>query len=291
VIRTLDLLPADGGPGMIAAYLLPDAGPALVDCGAATHLPALERALEREGAAVEDLRHLLLTHIHLDHAGAAGALAARVPGLTVWVHVAGARHLVDPTRLVASARRVFGERMDELWGPVTPVPAARIAAVEEASTLPVPGGVEALPTPGHARHHLAYLLPDGTCCTGDVAGVAYAGSGYLEPDGPPPDIDVPLWQSSVAAIAARRPERLALAHFDLRDEPLDALGELRDRLGRWGGWVGDGREAFARRADTELHAAVGGEVAAVYRHGSPLDHSFDGFARWREQALDAGPAT
>src|ERR1044071_1708727 len=153
-----------GHERIIASYLVDtDDGPALFDCGPATTIDALRTGLEQHGLALTDLRHLLLSHIHLDHAGAAGVLVREHPGLTVHVSEIGAPHLVDPSRLEASARRLYGDDFDLLWGELLPLPAENVVVVEE-SVL----GLEAWPTPGHASHHVSYLSADGTCFSGDV---------------------------------------------------------------------------------------------------------------------------
>src|SRR5579871_542846 len=164
----LELIDLDflGYPRAIGVYLLdtPE-GPALFDCGPSTTLPALKAGLRRHGLELTDVRHLLLSHIHLDHAGAAGPIVREHPELTVWVSEIGAPHLVDPSRLESSARRLYGESFDHLWGELSPVPESNVA-LAAGDVL----GWEAFPTPGHASHHVSYFK-DGVLLAGDACGV------------------------------------------------------------------------------------------------------------------------
>jgi glyoxylase-like metal-dependent hydrolase (beta-lactamase superfamily II) len=217
----------------VAGFLLPEHA-TLIDCAAAANLPSLEAELERHGTTIDDLEHLLLTHIHLDHAGAAGTLAARNPRLEVWVHRAGARHLIDPSRLIASTATVYGDDFEDVWGPILPVPEDRVHVIEDEVRLPVAGAPLAVPTPGHARHHVAYLYDDGTLYAGDAAGAAWPASpGYAEPACPPPDADPPAWRHTFARIAELAPERLAIAHYGVIDDVPRHMATLADRLEIW----------------------------------------------------------
>jgi len=270
-----------GRSRVIASYLLAGDEPALVDCGPTTCLGVLEAGLAEEGLAVEDLRHLLLTHIHLDHAGAAGALVRRNPELRVHVSEIGAPHLVDPSRLEASARRLYGDDFDLLWGELLPLPAENVVVVEE-SVL----GLEAWPTPGHASHHVSYLSADGTCFSGDVTGVVIAPSMLIAPVCPPPDVDLEAWERSLDSIAERRPERLCLPHFGVVEEPTQHVERTRERLREWAARVRDGatEEEFVRDADKELEEAADPETAAAYTQAGPLWQSYAGLVRyWRRR--------
>jgi glyoxylase-like metal-dependent hydrolase (beta-lactamase superfamily II) len=234
----------------IAAYLVDTAdGPALYDCGPATTLEHLHKGLAEHGLELKDIRHLLLSHIHLDHAGAAGALVQEHPGLTVWVSGIGAPHLVDPEKLVGSARRLF-PNFDELWGPVTPVPEANVRLAEGDVV-----GWEAFPTPGHASHHVAYFR-DGTLLAGDAVGVRIVPSDYVQPVAPPPDIDLEVWARTVDEIERRAPERLALIHFGVVTDVAQHLAHFRSALDRWSHWVRDGM------TQDEFVAAVSDEAGA-----------------------------
>jgi len=234
----------------IGVYLLdtPD-GPALFDCGPASTLAHLREGLASYGVAVADLRHLLLSHIHLDHAGATGELVRENPGLTVWVSPVGLPHLADPERLVTSARRLF-PNFDELWGPVTPVPEANLR-VAAGDVL----GWDAFPTPGHASHHVAYEH-DGTILAGDTTGVRILPSDYVQPVAPPPDIDLEAWRQSVDEIERRAPERLALIHFGVVTDVPAHLALFRASLERWTAWVRDGM------SEEEFVAAVNADAGA-----------------------------
>jgi len=232
----------------IGVYLFDTAeGPALFDCGPASTLEHLHAGLAEHGLEVTDVQHLLLSHIHLDHAGATGELVREHPGLTVWVSPIGAPHLVDPARLVSSARRLF-PNFDELWGPVTPVPEANLR-LAEGDVL----GWEAFPTPGHASHHVSYLR-EGTLLAGDATGVRILPSDYVQPVAPPPDIDLEAWQRSVDEIERRAPERLALIHFGVVTDVAGHLELFRTALDRWSRWVRDGMTL------DEFVAAVGEEA-------------------------------
>jgi glyoxylase-like metal-dependent hydrolase (beta-lactamase superfamily II) len=248
-------------------------GPALFDCGPSSTLDALESGLAGYGLALADIRHLLLSHIHLDHAGAAGTLVRRVPGLTVWVSPVGRPHLIDPSRLERSARRLYGELFDPLWGELPPVPAENVR-VADGDVL----GWDAFPTPGHASHHVSYLR-DGTLLAGDAAGVRMPGASYVLPVSPPPDITVEGWHETVAEIRRREPERLALIHFGVHENVTAHLDRLELELDRWAERVRSGMSeqefVVAARAD------IGAE-ADLYDRVAPLWQSFLGMKRYEE---------
>jgi glyoxylase-like metal-dependent hydrolase (beta-lactamase superfamily II) len=266
-----------GRSRVIASYLLAGDEPALVDCGPASCLGALEEGLGEQGVAVEDLRHLLLTHIHLDHAGAAGALVRRNPRLQVHVSEIGAPHLVDPSRLEASVRRLYGEDFDRLWGELLPVPADNVQVVGDRAF-----GLEAWPTPGHASHHVTYLSEDGTCYSGDVTGVVIAPSTVIAPVCPPPDVDLEAWNRSLDSIAERKPERLCLPHFGMVEEPAGHIERTRERLREWAARVrGGASEAeFVEAAERELAEGTDPDTAAAYTQAGPLWQSYAGLVRY-----------
>ncbi len=204
-----------GNPGTIAVFALPlpSGGFALVESGPGSTRAAVLAGLREAGLDPRDLRYVLLTHIHLDHAAAAGALLEGTDAQLV-VHEAGAPHMIDPNRLMASALRVYGDALPALWGTMLPVPAERVRAVAGGETLDVGGlTVRVIATPGHASHHVGYLLDDGTLFTGDGAGVRLGGSDLLRPALPPPDLDLEVWRGSVERMLAAAPERLVLTHF------------------------------------------------------------------------------
>jgi glyoxylase-like metal-dependent hydrolase (beta-lactamase superfamily II) len=263
-----------GNPRAIGVYVVDtDDGPALFDCGPTSTLPALEAGLAEHGLRVEDIRHLLLSHIHLDHAGAAGALVRRHPGLTVWVSEIGAPHLVDPSRLERSARRLYGESFDTLWGELAPVPEENVR-IATGDVL----GWESFPTPGHASHHSSYFL-NGTLLAGDAAGVRMPGASYVLPVSPPPDVDVEGWHASVAAIRAREPERLALIHFGVHEDVGAHLDRLEFELDRWAERVRDGMQ---QQAFVEAAQADAGEDADLYDRVAPFWQSWHGMKRYWE---------
>jgi len=269
--RVIDLQFA-GREQAIGVYLVDtDDGPALFDCGPSSTLPALEAGLTAAGLAPTDLRHLLLSHIHLDHAGATGPLVRRNPELTVWVSEIGAPHLVDPSRLERSARRLYGDLFDPLWGELAPVPErnVRIAAGDVL-------GWEAFPTPGHASHHVSYLR-DGTLLAGDACGVRMPGSRYVLPVSPPPDIDVETWHATAAEIRRRAPERIALIHFGVHEDVPAHLDRFDAELDRWAKRVGDGmsQEAFVDAARADI-----GDEADAYDTVAPLWQSWQGLRRY-----------
>src|SRR5437016_13626893 len=224
------LAPIDLGFGgrerVIGVYLLEtDDGPALFDCGPSTCVEALKAGLRERGLELTDIRHLLLSHIHLDHAGAAGVLVREHPGLQVHVSEVGAPHLVDPSRLEASARRLYGEAFDALWGELAPVPEANVHVVG-ARVL----DFDCFPSPGHASHHVVYVGADGTAYCGDAAGVRIQPHAYVMPPTPPPEVDVEAWHRTIDELEHRQPQALALTHFGIANDPPRHLAELRRRL-------------------------------------------------------------
>jgi glyoxylase-like metal-dependent hydrolase (beta-lactamase superfamily II) len=209
------------------------------------------------------------------------------------VHVSeiGAPHLDDPSRLEASARRLYGDDFDRLWGELLPVPAENVVVVEESML-----GLNAWPTPGHASHHVSYLSPDGTCFSGDVTGVVIAPSTLIAPVCPPPDVDLVAWERSLDSVAERRPARLCLPHFGVVEEPARHVERTRERLREWAARVRDGatEEEFVRAADQELEEAADPETAAAYTQAGPLWQSYAGLVRYwrkREEAATGQAAT
>jgi glyoxylase-like metal-dependent hydrolase (beta-lactamase superfamily II) len=278
-MHSLRLLDLDFGglPHAVGVYLVDTKdGPALFDCGPSSTLAALEAGLADQGLELTDVRHLLLSHIHLDHAGAAGTIVRKHPKLTVWVSAIGAPHLVDPSRLERSARQLYGSLFDPLWGELAAVPEANVR-VAAGDVL----GWESFPTRGHASHHISFFR-DGTLLAGDAAGVRMPGSRYVLPVSPPPDIEVETWHETVNAIRARKPERLALIHFGLHEDVDSHLDRLDAELDRWAARVRDGmdQEAFVAAA----HADAGAE-ADVYDRVAPFWQSWHGLRRyWDKRA-------
>ncbi len=268
---------------VVACYLLEtDDGLALHDCGPSTCIPALKAALADRGVELADVRHLLLSHIHLDHAGAAGSLVREHPSLRVHVSEIGAPHLVDPTRLEASARRLYGDAFDGLWGELAPVPADN---VEVAGDRVV--GLDCFPSPGHASHHVCYLHEDGTLYAGDAAGVRVGSGLHVLPVSPPPDVDVEGWFRTFDEIERREPARLALIHFGVVESPAEHLELARQGLTAWASRDGLDEEEWIGEARRELEAAVGRDEADRWERAAPLWQSYAGMRRYWDKRQQA----
>ena len=271
---------------MIGSYLLEGHEPALVDCGPSSCLDALREDLAAHGLGIGELRHLVLTHIHLDHAGAAGSLVRENPYLLVHVSEIGAPHLVDPSRLERSARRLYGDAFDTLWGPLEPVPEANVRVIGERVL-----DLEAFPTPGHASHHVSFLATDGACYTGDAAGVRIPPGRYIAPVAPPPDIDVEAWERTLDAIEERRPERLLLAHFGAAGDPAYHLGALRTVLRTWAERAREGsEEEFVAAAEADVRAAADQATADLFQQAGPFWQSYAGLRRYWDKKEESAAA-
>jgi glyoxylase-like metal-dependent hydrolase (beta-lactamase superfamily II) len=234
-LETIDLN-FQGAEHVIASFLLlGEDSAALVETGPTSCLYRLMDGLEEHGVVPEDVRSVFLTHIHLDHAGASGHLAQLLPNAAFYVHEVGGPHLVDPSKLLKSATRIYGERMEELWGEPRPVPEDRVRVLKGGEQLEVAGGVlVAHDTPGHAYHHLAYLEPEsGVLFAGDVGGIRLPGQSYVRPPTPPPEIDVEIWTRSLGLIREISPRSLWPTHFGRFDDVERHLRELERRLRDW----------------------------------------------------------
>jgi glyoxylase-like metal-dependent hydrolase (beta-lactamase superfamily II) len=255
-------------------------GEALVDPGPESSMQTLLAALGEERP-----RAVLLTHIHLDHAAATGALVRRWPELEVYVHERGAPHLVDPSRLLASAERLYGDRMERLWGEIVPVPEANVTALAGGETVL---GMRVAYTPGHASHHVCYLdEASGTAFVGDVAAVRIPGSNLTVPPTPPPDIDVETWEESIGIVEDWAPERLALTHYGAIDDPAPHLVEVRERLREEAQLARELDEAaYERRHRERVSAAASSEeIAAELIQCVPPEYQWRGLDRyWRKRA-------
>ncbi|GAC1436818.1 MAG: MBL fold metallo-hydrolase [Chloroflexota bacterium] len=284
-----------GRPGVIAAYLLVggDGELALIETGPASTLETLWAGIATTGHDPKSLRRILVTHIHLDHAGAAGVLARRLPEARVLVHQAGARHLIDPSRLLASAARIYRHKMEELWGTTLPVPAEQVQVVEDGEEIVVPGHVlSALYTPGHARHHVAYHdRAAGALFAGDVGGVRLQGSTYVRPPTPPPDLDLAAWDASIERLASLDLRTLYLTHFGPCGGVPAHLAELHRRLHEWSEVIraalagGATPDAIARdlaaREDPAIRAqSSGDDVARAYDLASNYEMTVAGYCRY-----------
>ncbi len=265
----------------VGCYVVETAdGLALHDCGPASTLDTLVAELAGRGLTFADLRHILLSHIHFDHAGAAGAIVRANPGITVHVSAIGAPHLIDPSRLEASARRLWGDEFDTLWGAVTPTPEANIHIVEERAV-----GLEVFPSPGHARHHVSYLHEDGTLYAGDSLGVRITPGRYIIPPTPPPEIDLDAWEVTLAESERRRPARIALTHFGVFDDVERHIDAMRAEMRLWGRRVEEGMDeaTFTELARSELRASDP-DLVDLYENAATIANCHAGIERyWRKR--------
>ena len=285
---------AAGVGGTTGVYLLPLTGGrfALVESGPGSTVAQVRRGIEALGYRPEDLDTLLLTHIHLDHAGAAGALAAA--GARVVVHQRGAPHLIAPQRLLASARRIYGDAMERIWGEMIPLAAEQIEAVSGGETLRLGDRhVDVVDSPGHATHHAAYLLDDGSLFCGDAAGIRLPGSRAIRPALPPPESDLEAYEHTVDRLRALAPSRLLLTHFGEVSDPEAHLVALPEINRRWAEEVlagmnrGEDAAALARRIEALTTAELGEGappgVLARYRDTSSAEMTVMGLTRyWRK---------
>jgi glyoxylase-like metal-dependent hydrolase (beta-lactamase superfamily II) len=280
-----------------AAVLEGPSGLALVDPGPTSCLTALESGLVDRGYRLADVRTILLTHIHLDHAGATGTLLGQLPRAIVYVHERGAPHMVDPTRLLASATRLYGANMDRLWGEFRAVPADRLRSLAGGERLEVAGRtIEVAYTPGHAYHHVSYFdLTTGDAFVGDTAGIRVSG-GYIKAPTPPPDIDLDAWEQSVQAIERWRPASLVLTHFGHVHDVAEHLRQFRNSLDRMATLVrisleseGTDEERIRRFAEdmrADVRRVLSEEDARSTEAAAPFDQLWQGLARyWRKKKV------
>ena len=287
-----------GRPEIIATAILHGpGGAALVDPGPATTLASLTGALMKKGISFADVRLILITHIHLDHAGVTGALVQQHPHLEVIVHERGAPHLADPSKLLASAGRLYGQDMDRLWGEVLPVPAGRIRAIAGGETLDVLGReVRVEYTPGHASHHVSYFdTASRVAFVGDTAGIRRGSGAYVMPPTPPPDIDLDVWRVSEQKILSWSPDSLFLTHFGPFHGPRQHLQAMFENISSWSVIVKrlladssadepDRERRFVEAAGLELKRRVGEAEAEDYMRAGGLGYSWQGLSRyWRKR--------
>ncbi len=257
-IRQIDTL-LGGMDHMTAGFLVDGSQPALVETGSQTSVGAVRDALAAAGVGPADLRWIIVTHIHLDHAGGVGDMAAAFPNASVVVHERGARHLVDPARLIDSAARVYGPLLDELYGRMMPVPEDRVVAAADGHRVDLGDGhhLTMVDSPGHAKHHHAVLDErTGTLLVGDAVGVKLPDFGVLRPATPPPDFDLDQATASLRRFAALRPERVVLTHYGAVDHPQDTLAEAETMLHQW-------VDVAARTMRASEDAGVGDVAAAL----------------------------
>jgi glyoxylase-like metal-dependent hydrolase (beta-lactamase superfamily II) len=284
-------------PRRLACYLFDTPERALIDCGPSHSIRYLFAALDHLG--IDDIATLAVTHVHIDHAGGAGHFAARFPRARVAVHALGAPHVADPTRLVASTTRAFGDQvMRDHWGPVEPVDPSRLLVLDEGDRIPLGGGrsIEVLYTPGHAKHHLVHFESEtGACLIGDEAGVAFPHSHAVQPATPTPDFDPQATTQQLRRIAARRPSLLGFAHYGPHPNPQGALAQAEQRVWEWVSWLEQARAvddvtASFRRWVLDGHRADGmaEEEVATYDRHTLWAAQVAGIQRWLDRRPSAG---
>ncbi len=287
-----------GIPEVIAtAVLHGPSGVALIDPGPSTTRENLEESLRKKGISIADVRQVLLTHIHLDHAGVTGALVRDNPAIEVLVHERGAPHIIDPAKLLASAGRLYGADMDRLWGDFVPVPAAQVKILRGGERVVASGReLEVAYTPGHASHHVSFFdAASRVAFVGDTAGIRRNGRDYVMPPTPPPDIDLDAWRASEDRILAWEPDTLFLTHFGPYHGARMHFQDMTARLELWSAIVrrllGDpsldeeGRQqAFVDEAILDLKRKLGEQEADRYGRAGRLDYSWQGLSRyWRKK--------
>lgn len=288
-----------GEPQVIAAYLVRGYQRAiLIEAGPGSTIEALTAGIRAAGLDVADLTDVYVTHIHLDHAGAAGLLAAMNPNLTVHTHPFGLPHVVDPSKLIASATRIYGDQMDRLWGRWAPIDAERVVPIEDGERIDL-GGRELTAhfTPGHARHHVAFLDHEsGDLFTGDVAGVHIPGAGFVLAPTPPPEFDPESWRASIDLMRELKPMRLVPTHFGPVTNPGAKFDELEQEIAHFveiaetSFAAGEDQPALTARlkADSEAHLDPdAGELAARLELASPAYMAAMGLTRYLTKRAEA----
>jgi glyoxylase-like metal-dependent hydrolase (beta-lactamase superfamily II) len=288
-----------GWARMTAGYLVEGPAPVLVETGSQSSVPALLEALQAHGVAPDDLAAVAVTHIHLDHAGGVGDVAKAFPKATVYVHEKGARHLVDPTRLISSASRVYGRLLDDLYGRLDPTPRDRIHVLEDGEPIQVGPNRQlvTVDSPGHAKHHLAlHDSETGILFAGDAVGVRLPDAGILRPATPPPDFDLEQAVASLRKFRERTPSGVALAHYGLLPEPLDMLEEAETILRNWAD-VAERAWKEGRDIASSLNEAFGDELLGVdpaqrekLETLNGIHSNAAGFRRWLEIRPSSPPS-
>jgi glyoxylase-like metal-dependent hydrolase (beta-lactamase superfamily II) len=289
-----------GRPRSIAGALLESDGHrAIIDPGPESTLATLRERLHARGLSVAQLDAILLTHIHLDHAGASGSLVRENPRIAVYVHDLGAPHMLDPSRLLASAQRLWPDTLQQLFGDTLPVPKENLRILQGGEKLTLgTRKVEVEYTPGHASHHVSYFDgSEGIAFVGDTAGIRIDNGPYILPATPPPDISLEIWEKSFATILARRPSRLFLTHFGFAGNPAEHIEEFRRRLHHWAQLAEDvlrsaaseaeAKKAFVARTHGEMQEQLGLEEADHHAFTAGLDLSFLGLARYLRKRAEA----
>jgi glyoxylase-like metal-dependent hydrolase (beta-lactamase superfamily II) len=283
-----------GWERVTAGYLIEGPAPVLIETGSQSSVPALLAALAEHGVSADALAGIAVTHIHLDHAGGVGDVARAFPRATVYVHEKGARHLVDPARLVRSATLVYGDLLDTLYGRLDPTPAERIHVLADGEDIVVgPDRVlTTIDSPGHAKHHLAlHDSASGIIFAGDAVGVRLPDAGIIRPATPPADFDLDLACASIGRFRERRPSGVALAHYGLLPDPLAMLDEAEDTLRRWAAtaeraWRLDGDIAEALQADFGLGDDIDPQQRSRLETLNGIHSNAAGLKLWLERRHD-----
>jgi glyoxylase-like metal-dependent hydrolase (beta-lactamase superfamily II) len=282
-----------GHQGVIAAFLLQgDGEAAVIEVGPASTIETLLAAIDAARIPRHAVRHLLVTHIHLDHAGAAGLLLQALPNATLYAHEAGVPHLLDPAKLIASASRIYGALMKPLWGEIVPVPADRVVVLQDDDIVRAAGRrFQALYTPGHAQHHVAFRdLATGDIYTGDVGGARMPSCTYVRPPTPPPDLDLEAWDRSLDRLADLEAPAFYVTHFGRFESTGAHLEELRTRLRAWERLVLAGMRAgqdrttitltLQRSGDEEITRACRPDLLERYEMASGYSMNVSGYERY-----------
>jgi len=298
-ITTLDLNWRGESRCIATALLRSENFTGLVDPGPRSTLETLRQLLAAHQLRIVDLQAIFLTHIHLDHAAATGALVRENPALQVYVHARGATHMSDPSKLLSSAERLYGDQMQVLFGDFLPVPEANLRILEGGETLPIGSReLRVLYTPGHASHHVTYYdSTERVAFVGDTAGICMEGNRFILPATPPPDISLELWTASLDLIAQLHPRRLFLTHFGFSDQPDRRRQAYRERLLHWGALTAgildrarDQTEAvreFARAVAAEAAEFLSPSELSHYVFNGALQLSFLGMARYHKKRAEA----
>lgn len=296
-IRTIDLNFQNKSQA-IASYLIRDGDAVvLIESGPGSTLPTLEAGLAKEGLTPRDVTHVLLTHIHLDHAGAAGWMSRQ--GAQIFVHPNGAPHLLDPEKLIASATRIYGDRMETLWGEFLPVEQSQLTVAQDAQEITI-GNLRFIPinTPGHAEHHYSYLFED-ICFSGDVGGVRIPGFQYMRAPMPPPELHFGRWHESIAKLRSLKFSRIAPTHFGIFDDPAWQLDELQKDLDAAEKWIeqvmpadpsiDELREKFSVWMEQQgIEQGLSEDAIRAYMLANPPGMSADGLMRYWKKFKLAG---
>jgi glyoxylase-like metal-dependent hydrolase (beta-lactamase superfamily II) len=289
-----------GRPHSIAAALLESDGHrAIIDPGPESALATVRERLRARGISVAQLDAILLTHIHLDHAGASGSLVRENPRIAVYVHDLGAPHMIDPSRLLASAQRLWPDTLQQLFGETLPVPKENLRILQGGEKLTLgTRKLEVAYTPGHASHHVSYFdASENIAFVGDTTGIRIDNGPYILPATPPPDISLEIWEKSFATILAWQPSRLFLTHFGFADKPAEHIEKFRRRLHHWSELAAEAlrsasseaeaKKAFVARAEAEMQDQLGHDEADHHAFTAGLDLSFLGLARYLRKRAEA----